>query len=240
MSNEERNRLTVGSEGQTSPKPTSSPGLSKFVRWATGVVLSSLLVGIVFNTWTPDRLWHRGTWALAHHSLSAVPSDCGSTAWLKPVQPIEAEAYNELAPEGDATYYASNARDNNPVTAWAQPFPDRNGKSWITWDLGAVYHVRLACIQSGYAKNYTAYATNERVRAAAISFPGTRCATVHVVLPDLLRSATEPNSTGDYASPNPLVLDCRTSKVTLQVNSVYPATDHSHDVAISDAMFFSS
>jgi hypothetical protein len=209
-----------------------------FASFAVASVAGAFIVGWVFSRMSAPQMIDWATWHVQHGS-SGWPTSCGSTSWLQESTPTNAEAFNELAPEGPNTYYAANTIDGRNTTAWAQRFPAANGHATINWTLDNPRRLRLACISLGYTKNYSSFEQNERLESGTITFPDTQCRPVNIYFPDRL-SDIQAAGTGDFADLAAIPLDCRSREVELTINSTYPATDHSSDFAISEFKLYAS
>lgn len=226
-------------DDSSGPKRTRRSFFVAPLKWITTLILGAVIVSVALNGFSAPRAEAWVTWHASHGSFTGAPTDCTNTAWLQVTTPASAEAYNVLAPDDGISYAASNTIDGSDQTAWAQKYPAGNGQATITWVMPHQESLRLACMEVGYAKDYVSFERNERLKSATLTFPGTDCAVVNVSFPDLLAEIRSGQG-HDYTDMTAVPLKCKTAAVRMTVDSTYPASDGTHDLAVSGLEFFQS
>ena len=203
--------------------------VKKLLWWAFGVFCGAVASALVAAVLPLSQVAPLIGWHVSHKSLRGNPT-CDDTGWLRPVVPVKTEAYHQLR-----DYPADNLDDGNHNTAWVMPFPTGDKRQWVKWTLPKQASLRLVCLSSGYSRDYHGYATNQRLRQVTLSLDG--CPPLQVSFNDLVDARQRVLLPGWNDSRGAQV-NCKTKSVQLNVDSTYPATDHSGYVGVSDVRFY--
>jgi hypothetical protein len=158
-----------------------------------------------------------------------------------PRENVDASATRTYTGEGQLENVATRTLDNDTATAWAgRAVTDSNEQLEvsISWTFAGVPNdIRLLCIKNGHVGNGDTYLKNHRIRQAEIL--GCSEDPIKIELQDF------PVPRGDEFLPKfrqfqTIRLSCDPeSPLTLRITKTFPASDKSHQVAISDVRFFS-
>lgn len=133
-----------------------------------------------------------------------------------------------LAPQGSATYYASNIHDLNHETAWVEGVSGYGVGQWIKFTNLSRGDISTIKILNGYAKSYKAWRENARVKRLRVYSNGEL-----VCILELQDSRSLQVFDLEY------LLDLKfysPNTITFEILDVYPGTKY-QDTVISEIYF---